>query len=191
MVEGIRELSDCKVGLIGFGDIGKATAKRLYPFECELYYYSRTRLLAEQEEEYHITYLDLDQLARECDIISIHVPVTKETTGMVNQQFFKKMKDNAFIINTARGEIIDNEAMREALINGEIGGAGFDTVYPEPTTKDNPIVDLPTEAAKRVIFSPHIGGITTSTFVRAHQNIWRNIEAVANGQRPQFIVNDL
>lgn len=189
MIEGITELADCKIGLIGFGDIAKATAKRLYPFECELYYYTRTRLSREAEDAYHITYLELEDLAANCDIISIHVPVTDETMGMINKEFIKKMKKTAYLINTARGEIVNNADMREALINGEIQGAGFDTVYPEPTTKDNPLVNLPLEGADKALFSPHIGGITSSTFFRAHNNIWSNVEAVMNGQRPNFVVN--
>lgn len=189
MIEGITELADCKIGLIGFGDIAKATAKRLHPFECKIYYYSRTRLTKEMEDEFHVTYLDLNQLAATCDIISIHVPVTEETTGMINEEFLKKMKKTAYLVNTARGELVDNEAMRQALIDGEIQGAGFDTVYPEPTTKDNPLVDLPKDVAGKVLFSPHIGGITSSTFYRAHENIWSNVQAVMNGQRPNYVVN--
>ncbi|HWK22085.1 MAG TPA: NAD(P)-dependent oxidoreductase [Ureibacillus sp.] len=189
MVEGIVELADCKIGLIGFGDIAKATANRLHPFECELYYFNRTRLPKEIEDKYHVTYLELEELATTCDIISIHVPVTEETTGIINREFLKKMKKTAYLINTARGELVDNLAMREAIINGEIAGAAFDTVYPEPTTKDNPLVNLPLEVADRVLFSPHIGGITSSTFFRAHRNIWTNVEAVLNDQRPNFVVN--
>lgn len=189
MIEGITELADCKIGLLGFGDIARATAKRLYPFESTLYYYSRTRLSKEIENKHHVTYLELEELSKICDIISIHVPVTDETTGLINEKFLKNMKKTAFLINTARGEIIDNEAMRQALINGEIQGAGFDTVYPEPTTKDNPLVNLPKEVANKVLFSPHIGGITSSTFYRAHENIWSNVEAVMNNKRPNYVVN--
>ncbi|MDI7742567.1 2-hydroxyacid dehydrogenase [Lysinibacillus fusiformis] len=189
MIEGITELADCKIGLIGFGDIAKATAKRLYPFECELYYYSRTRLSKEVEDEYHVTYSELEELTANCDIISIHVPVTEETTGMINQAFLKKMKKTAYLVNTARGEIVDNIAMREALIDGELQGAGFDTIYPEPMKKDNPLVNLPAEIEDAVLFSPHIGGITSSTFFRSHKNIWSNVEAVMNDQRPNYVVN--
>jgi len=189
MVEGIIELADCKIGLIGFGDIAKETAKRLHSFDCELYYNSRTRLSKEVENKHHVTYLELDELAAACDIISIHVPVTNVTTGMINEQFLRKMKKTAFLINTARGEIVDNLALREAIISGDIKGAGLDTVYPEPMEKDNPLVNLPIEVANRVLFSPHIGGITSSTFYRAHKNMWSNIEAVMNDQRPNYVVN--
>lgn len=182
MLEGITELADCRVGLIGFGDIAKAVAKRLIGFGCETFYYSRSRAAEEVEKEYSASYLDRDELLASCDIISLHLPVTGETRGIVSHEFINMMKPTAYLINTARGEIVDNEAMRDALIKGRIAGAAFDTVHPEPTLKDNILVDLPSDCRSRVIFSPHIGGITSGTFYRAHRNIWRNIEALSCGK---------
>ena len=191
MVDGITELADCKIGLIGFGDIAKATAKRLAPFECELYYYSKTRKPVEIEKEYCVTHMELDEMARSCDIISIHCPVTPETTGMIDREFLAKMKPTAYIINTARGEMIDNQALYDALVSGKIKGAGLDTVAPEPTTLDNILLNLPAEYADRIIFSPHIGGITTSYFYRAHKRNWSNIDVALKGNRPDYVVNGL
>jgi len=189
MVEGIQELSECKIGLIGFGDIAKATAKRLAAFECEIYYYSRHRAEKEVEKAYHVNYLSLGQLLSSCNMISIHTPVTPETTNMVNQKFLENMQKGSYLINTARGEIVDHRAVCEALISGKLKGAAFDTLSPEPVTTDNPLLNLPEEAAKRVIFSPHIGGITEGTFYRAHKNIWQNIERVSKQEKPVDIVN--
>lgn len=191
MLHGMSELSDMKIGFIGFGDIAKATARRLYPFESELYYYTKTRKTAELEQDYHVSYMDLDTMARECDIISIHVPVTEETKGMIDKTFLSKMKSTAYLINTARGEIVNNEDLREVLIAGRIAGAGLDTIAPEPTTKDNPLVDLPEGAADRVVYSPHIGGISTSTFKRGHRSIWQAMFDVEEGKRPKNIVNGI
>ncbi|MDT8719240.1 hydroxyacid dehydrogenase [Clostridium sp. 19966] len=191
MVEGITELGDCKIGLIGFGDIAKATAKRLNPFECEIYYYTKFKKSADTEKEYHVSYMDLDEMVHNCDIISIHCPVTTETAGMINEDFLSKMKPNSYIVNTARGEIIDNEALYNAIISEKIKGAALDTVAPEPTTLDNILLNLPKEYADRIIFSPHIGGITTSYFYRAHKKNWANIDAALRGERPNHIVNGL
>ncbi|HEY5586519.1 MAG TPA: NAD(P)-dependent oxidoreductase [Ruminiclostridium sp.] len=191
MVQGITELADCKIGLIGFGDIAKATAKRLEPFECVIYYYTKTRKSVDVEEDYHVSYMDLDEMARTCDIISIHCPVTPETTGMINSEFLSKMKPTAYIVNTARGEIIDNQALYDALMLGQIKGVGLDTVAPEPTTRDNILLNLPEEYANRIIFSPHIGGITTSYFYRAHKKNWFNITVALKGERPDYIVNGI
>jgi lactate dehydrogenase-like 2-hydroxyacid dehydrogenase len=191
MFEGIVELGDCKVGLIGFGDIAKATAKRLIPFDCQVYYYSRTRKSKEVEEAYNVEYMPLDELISECDMVSIHCPVTTETNQMVNEEFLKKMKSSAYLINTARGEMVDNEALAKAIMSGEIKGAGLDTVAPEPTAKDNILLNLPDEHADKIIFSPHIGGVTSSYFKRAHRKNWDNIGKVLNGIRPDNIVNGL
>ncbi len=191
MYEGITELGDCKIGLVGFGDIAKAVAKRLRPFECEIIYYDTRRLPENLEEEYHVSYMELNEMTQACDIISLHCPVTKETVGMVNAEFLAEMKPTAYLINTARGDIIDNQALYDAIVAEKIRGAGLDTVYPEPTTKDNILLNLPEEFKERIIFSPHIGGITTSSFRRAHKISWSNVKAVLNGERPQYIVNGL
>lgn len=102
MVEGITELGECSVGLIGFGDIAKAAAARLHPFGCELFYYAPHRKEPETELEYHVSYLELEELAARCDIVSIHTAVTEQTRGMINRDFLARMKPNALLINTAR-----------------------------------------------------------------------------------------
>ena len=190
MFEGITELGDCRIGLIGFGDIARATAKRLIPFECELYYTSRTRK-PQLEEEYHVTWLEQDKLISTCDIVSLHCPVTPETVGMVDAGFLARMKPDAYLVNTARGDLVDNLALYDAIVSGRLRGAGLDTVYPEPTTQDNLLLNLPAEYMERITFSPHIGGITTSFFRRAHRFIWENVERALSGERPEHIVNGL
>jgi phosphoglycerate dehydrogenase-like enzyme len=189
MTAGITELGDCTVGLIGFGDIGKAAAVRLHAFGCRLYYYTPRRKSKETEELFHVQYADLDALAEASDIVSIHAAVTPETTGMINRAFIGRMKPTACVINTARGEIVDNDALREALISGRIAGAAFDTLFPEPTPRDHPLVDMPDHCKDKVLYAPHLGGITTGSFKRAHQNMWNNAARVARGENPVHIVN--
>ena len=191
MTEGLTELSDCLVGLVGFGDIAKATAERLIPFGCEVYYFSRTRYPADEEERYGVTYLPLEELASRCDIVSLHCPVTEETRGMVNGAFLERMKKTAYLVNTARGELVDTDALCRALEGGVIAGAGLDTVAPEPVTAENPLLRLRGSAADRLVLSPHLGGITEASFRRCHLHMWRNAERVADGHRPDNIVNGL
>jgi len=191
MLEGITELADCKIGLIGFGDIAKETAKRLLPFDCDLFYYTKTQKSEAIENDYHIHYMPLDEMARSCDIISIHCPVNEETENMINTEFLSKMKSSAYIVNTARGEIVDNMALYNAIVSGTIKGAGLDTVAPEPTPKDHILLNLPKPYDEHILFSPHVGGITTSYFKRAHIKNWENIERALKGETPNFIVNDL
>ncbi len=184
-------LFQCTVGLLGFGDTAMATAKRLAAFECPVYYWTRHRRSPETEAEYHVTYLPLEELIPACDIISLHLAVTPETRGMVNADFLGRMKDGSILVNCARGDLVDNHALRSALISGHLACAALDTIFPEPTPADHPLVDLPPEARHRAIYSSHLGGSSGGAFSRAHANMWRNAIRIKNGQRPNNVVNGL
>jgi phosphoglycerate dehydrogenase-like enzyme len=94
------------------------------------------------------------------------------------------MKNGSYFINTARGEIVGNAALKDALLAGKIIGAGLDTVAPEPVQEDHMLLHLPEEIQRRVIITPHIAGVTTGFFRRAHRTIWENIQRVKNGEEP-------
>ena len=158
---GAIELQSCHVGILGYGAIGRETAKRLNAFGSRVSYYDVVL-----HPESGLTYLPLEKIYSDCDIISIHLPVTPETTGMINADSIALMKPTALLINTARGEIIDQEALCHALNSGKLGGAGLDTLSPEPVTADNPILNLPADVKDRGVLSPHIGGITDGSFRR-------------------------
>ena len=190
ILEGIKELSDCHVGLIGLGAIGIETVKRLAAFGSRVTYFSRSRK-PELEKELNIEYQSLDHLLSVSDIVSLHIPVTEETENMVNMDFLHKMKQTAILINTARGELVDQVALKEALVTGQIAGAGVDTLTPEPVTRDNPLLTLPDEACNKILFTPHVAGTTEGAFRKMHQTVWRNINAVINKERPINIVNGL
>ncbi|MDR1204319.1 MAG: hydroxyacid dehydrogenase [Peptococcaceae bacterium] len=189
MRTGITELRYSKVGLVGMGAIGQSTATLLRVFECDVYYYSPHRRDELEESYLAVSYLPLDELVAKVDILSLHAAVTPESAGLVNAELLSRMKPTAYLINTARGELVDNAALREAIITGRIAGAGLDTIYPEPTTKDNPLVDLPPEHQDKVLYSPHFGGITTASMYRAQRHMWQNVARVARGDRPDCIVN--
>lgn len=184
MVQGIRELGDCTVGFVGFGAIAQATAKRLAPWGCTMAYNKRTPLAAADEAKLHARYRDLDDLLAESDIVSLHVPVTAATEGMVNDGFLAKMKPGSILINTARGDIVDQEALVRALESGHVSAAGLDTLAPEPVQTDNPLLNMSPQASARVVFSPHIGGVTEGMFHRAHRTVWENAARVAAGEEP-------
>lgn len=186
--EGIPELGDKTVGLVGFGAIARRTAMLLRAFGCEMYYNSRSRASAENEREYGVSYLELDELYAKSDIVSLHVPVTPDTTGMINAGSIEKMKDGVIIINTARGDIICQKDLAGAVSSGKVGGIGIDVYSPEPVEKENPLLHIPEKAMERVIFSPHIAGITTKAFSTAHRHIWKNLKAAASGQPPMTCV---
>lgn len=189
MLEGIRELGDCRIGFIGFGAIAQETARHLAGWGCEMLYNKRHRLSEEEERTLGARFANVDEIASACDIVSIHTPVTDETRNMVDTEFLARMKSDAILINTARGEIVDTQALADALEAGTIAAAGLDTVAPEPVQPDNPLLNLSEQASRRIVFSPHIGGTTGGFFRRAHRTIWENIARVAAGEEPTNIVS--
>lgn len=190
ILNGIPELGSCHVGLVGMGSIARETAKRLKPFGTKLSYFNRSRK-TDAEKALGLTYLPMAELCQQCDIISLHLPVTPETTGLINQELLAQMKPTALLINTARGELVVQEDLVQALITGEIAGAGLDTMYPEPVTMDNPLLNLPEDCQYKLLFTPHIAGTTKQAFEKMHKTVWSNILAVSNGERPINIVNGL
>ena len=191
MVSNSPELGEQTVGLVGFGDIAQALARRLAPFGCRLLYYSLHRRSPEVEAQFGVTYLPLEELAAQCTILSLHCAVNQQTRRMVNAALLAKMRPGAILVNTARGDLMDDLAVREALISGQLGGAAFDTLFPEPTPADHPLVDLPPEVRDKVVYSPHLGGITGGSFRRGHARMWNNVRLLLEGNRPECVVNGL
>ena len=189
MVEGITELGECTVGLIGFGAIARATAQRLAPFGCKLLYNKRHRLSPEEEDALGVEYASIEHIAQTCDIVSLHCPVTDDTRNMVNAAFLGSMKPTAILINTARGEVVDQHALAQALESGTIAAAGMDTLSPEPVEPDHPLLAAGPSVSSKVVLSPHIGGVTKGMFTRAHKLVWDNAARVLAGQQPLNKVN--
>ncbi len=182
----IRELGECTVGLIGFGDIARRTAKYLNAFGAKVLYTNRTRY-SELEEKYGVKYVDMDTLLSQSDFVSLHLAVTEQTRNIADADFFSKMNENAFLINTARGDLVDNEALLSALLNGDIAGAGLDVISPEPITADNILLDE--RVRDKLILTPHISGITRLTVKKIYMNIWENITRLINGEQLRNKVN--
>ena len=186
--EGLPELYGRRAGIVGLGAIGKALATILRAFGCEVCYNTRS---GDRGLE-GLRYMPLNELYAYCDIISLHVPVTPDTTAMINGESLKLFKRGSILINTARGELMDHEAVADALISGRLGGFGADTLSPEPFQPDNPVLSkIPGELRRNVALSPHIAGISAGCFIRAYECIRRNIDAVTRGEKPENIVNGL
>lgn len=189
MVQGIGEIAGSTVGLIGFGDIAREVARRCNAFGAHVLYNKRTPLSMQEERELGASFAPLDELLAQSDFVSIHCPVTPATKGMCDDAFFNKMKFGSYLINTARGEMVNNEACVRAIKNGHLAGAAFDTLAPEPVTLDNPLLQLEGPDADKVLFSPHIGGVTSNMFKRAHKFMWENATRIDRGEQPLNIVN--
>ena len=148
-----------KLGVIGFGRIGQAVAKRAhFSFDMDIQYWDPYDIPADVTKKFNATKLDtIEDVCRECDFVSINCPATKETFHLMNDERFKLMKKSAFIINTARGDIIDEKALVNALVNKEIAGAALDVFETEP--------NLPNElkTMENVVSFPHLGSATSET----------------------------
>jgi glyoxylate reductase len=142
------------LGIIGMGRIGQAVAKRASGFNMRLYYYNRSRV-PEAEANLGAAYLPLDELLQKAGIISLHVPLNDETMGLISAEQIKLMKEDAILVNTARGEVVDTDDLVYALRNNQIGYAALDVTDPEPLPSTHELYKLP-----NAIITPHIGSAT-------------------------------
>ncbi|MEF8798515.1 MAG: D-glycerate dehydrogenase [Candidatus Bipolaricaulota bacterium] len=172
------------LGVVGMGRIGTAVARRgHFGFDMDVIYYSRTRK-EELEEELESRYVELDMLLEESDFVSIHTPLTPETEGMIGEREFKLMKGDAVLVNVARGPVVDEEALVEALKSGEIRGAGLDVFEEEP--KVHPGLKELTES---VVLAPHIGSASRETRLKIAEIGVENLIAGLEGDKPPNLVN--
>lgn len=186
---GEHELTDKLIGFVGMGDIAKATVKRLENWGCQFAYYDVFRLNAETEAEYHLQYMEYENLVKAADVISLHVPVLPSTIGMLGKEQFRAMKKTALVINTARGEIIDQDALIWALENDEIYGAALDVFIPEPLPADAPLLNMNKKAMDKLTLTPHVAGATDEAFTRMLIMGMENIQRMMDGEEPINVMN--
>lgn len=173
------------LGIIGFGRIGEAVAIRAKAFGLNIIYNKRNRLPASVEEELGVSFEpDLDRLVGRADIISLHCPLTSETDKIINADRIALMKPDAYIINSSRGELIDEAALIDALEAGKIGGAGLDVYTHEPA------VDPRLLAIPNVVLLPHLGSATFEGRGASGERVIANIRMWADGHRPADQVLD-
>lgn len=173
------------LGIIGLGRIGSEMAKRARGFEMPLRYYDLIRNYS-HEKEYQIQFQSLHRMLSEADFVSIHVPLTPRTRGLIGEPEFKMMKRTAIIVNTARGAIIDEKALYTALHEKWIAGAGLDVFEDEPIRLDNPLLAL-----DNVVLTPHLAGATVECRRRTATVAVENVIQVLQGKHPQYSINEL
>lgn len=174
-------LSGLALGIIGFGRIGRAVARVGQAFGMKILAPCRSPAAPDKNDE--VQYVELGTLLRESDAVTLHCPLTPETEQMVNAEFLSKMRQTAFLINTARGGLVDEAALADALNNDRIAGAGLDVLSIEPPPPDNPLLN-----AKNCVITPHIGWATKTARIRLLQVTAENIRAWMDG-KPQNVVN--
>lgn len=168
-----------KLGIIGMGRIGQAVARRASGFGMSIHYHNRRQLPPAVEESLNASFVEnLEDLLTDCDIISLHCPRTDETFRMINADRIAMMKPSTYLINTARGDLIDEDALIDALQNGAISGAGLDVYTREPAV-DKRLLDL-----KNVVLLPHMGSATFEGREASGNRVIANIRVWADGHRP-------
>lgn len=180
------ELFNKTWGFIGFGRIGRAVAERLTTFGMHMLYYDISRITAEEEQRFQITFTELNDVVKSADILSLHCPLTEDTVGLLSRDKIALMKPSAVVINVARGEVVDEQALSEALRDGKLGGAALDVFTVEPIDSANPLLAM---ASDKVIFSPHVAGVSIEAQGRIITTTITNIIKVMKGQIPESLVN--
>jgi lactate dehydrogenase-like 2-hydroxyacid dehydrogenase len=175
-------------GIIGLGRVGKEVAWRAKAMGANVVYTDLVRPAEAEEAKLGVTFLPLQRLLAESDVVSIHVPLTGQTRGMMGEKEFRLMKSYAVFINVSRGELTDEAALARAVSQGWIGGAGVDVFSSEPIGPRNPLLVAAKEGAN-VVLTPHIAGATNDARLRIIQTTIENVVRVVTGQPPQNVVN--
>lgn len=181
-----HELAGKTIGIVGAGMIGRTLARRLSGFEVNLIYHDPVRLSAADETQLRMSFRTLDDLLREADVVTLHAPYNASTRHLITDRTLGLMKRDAILINTARGELVDDDALHRALTEGRLWAAGLDAFYPEPPDPKNPLLTLP-----NVVLSPHAAGPTWESWPKRFGNSYANIQRVARGEPPLWVVPEL
>jgi glyoxylate reductase len=180
-----QDVHHATLGIVGLGRIGQEMARRAHGFAMRILYTAPTRDLA-AEEQFGVTHVSFAELLRQSDFISIHAPLTAATRGMFGAEAFAQMKPTAILINTARGQIVQTDALSVALHDGIIGGAALDVTDPEPLRADHPLVHMP-----NCIVVPHIGSASQQARGQMATLAAHNILAGLQGALPPDCVNPI
>lgn len=177
------EVHHSTLGLIGAGRIGKIMAQRAHGFDMHTIYYDVYRMKPEEEAEYHLTYMPMDEVLKQADFVSVHTPYMPSTHHLIGDRELSLMKPSAILINTARGPIVDEKALVRALQHGQIAGAGLDVFENEPA------VERELLSMENVVLLPHIASASLKTRTLMATMASDNLIAHFHGQRPPNILN--
>ena len=170
------------LGLVGFGRIGRAVARRAAGFQMKVIYYDAVRAALDVEKGFHVELRDLNSLLAEADFVSVHVPLLSETRGLFDAETFARMKSTAFLINTSRGQVVDEAALVQALESKKIAGAALDVYENEPSI--HPGLRRP-----NVVLAPHIASASLETRTKMACMAAQNVVAFLKGERPSNVLN--
>ena len=177
------DLQGKTIGIFGLGRIGSTLARRAKSFDMNIVYHNRKHVSKTKEKVLGVKYVSFEKLIKQSDVISIHVPHTSKTDKLFDKRIFKKMKKTAFLINTARGKIINQKDLLEALKKKTIAGAALDVFELEPIRKNNPFTKIP-----NITLTPHIGSSTKETRVKMAKITMENLHLGINSKKPKYSV---
>ncbi|MFZ1039352.1 MAG: glyoxylate reductase [Candidatus Bathyarchaeia archaeon] len=182
MLQG-RDVYGATMGIVGAGRIGYAVAKRATGFSMKILFYDVIPR-PEMEKDFGAKKVDLDELLKQSDFVSVHVPLMKETHHLINAEKLRLMKKTAYLINNSRGPVVDEKALYEALNEGRIAGAGLDVFEQEPTSLANPLLKL-----DNVVVAPHISSASYETRSKMAEMVADNLIAFFEGKKPPNLIN--
>ncbi len=182
----VYEMSGRTLGIVGLGNIGKKVARRAAAFDMRVQYYDIARLSEDQEDALGVRFVLFTELLRTSDIVSLHVPLDDTTRNLIGARELAMMKKSAVIINTCRGPVIDENALYKALKDRQIAAAGLDVMVEEPPSPNHPLFTLP-----NVTLTPHSAGPTWENWTARFRNGFDNIERVAAGRAPKWVIPEL
>lgn len=182
----LYELWSSTIGIVGMGRIGQEVAQRLAGWASTLVYFDPVRLAPEREQELGVALMPLPELLERADVVTVHVPLAAATRHLIDGRALARMKPTAVLVNTSRGELVDEAALADALRNGRLAGAGLDVLSAEPPPTNHPLLSTP-----NTVLTPHVAGPTWQSWPRRFRNAYANITRVQRGERPQWVVPEL
>jgi phosphoglycerate dehydrogenase-like enzyme len=189
ITDNLQGLDGLTVGIIGFGVTGVAVASAFQKRGCLIFYHDPAPRDPRTAEAVGAKSCSLEDLFQLADVVSLHVPLLPQTSGMIGKRELAMMKDGAVLIQGSRGGVVDEAALAEALQSGRLGGAAVDVYSTEPPGVDNPLFALKGEAARRILFTPHIAGVTRQSAAYLFRTAWRNVERALSGKEaPRDVV---
>ncbi len=177
-----RRIWGKRLGIVGMGRIGTAVARRAKAFGLSIHYHNRKRVMSSVEDELEATYWDsLDQMLARMDIVSVHCPSTPATFHLLSARRLELMQSRAYVVNTARGDIVDEDALVRLIREGRLAGAGLDVFEHEPAVNPK-LVKLADEG--KVVLLPHMGSATIEGRIDMGEKVIINIRTLFDGHRP-------
>lgn len=184
VAENLLGLDGLLVGIVGLGVIGQSVAEAFHKRGCRIFYYDPVPRDLQAAQAIGAQRLSLHELLRLADVVTIHVPLLPATEKLIGDRELAGMKNGAILVQASRGGIVDEQALARHLSSGHLGGAAVDVYSSEPPAADHPLLALDGDADRRLLFTPHIAGVTRQASAFLYRSAWRNVERVLVAMEP-------